>query len=339
MRMRFTAAMAAGLLAVTLSVAAAQGGGPVVRLPVVAVMPFDDAVISGNWGWTHHSRRWSPGAGVADLIASELVAEAEAWRSFRVVERDRLFEVLAEQDLGRDGRVDPATAARVGRILGADLLLMGAVTRFDVRTDHVSLPRTVGFDAERHHATVAFDGRLVDTTTAEIIARGRGTGNETSYGASLRRGELAGLDFGSSHFANSILGRAARQAARSMAREIAAELDRTIGPAGEWLAQADALVVYCETRGEQWWPTINRGARDGVREGDLLVIRRKRQDIFDPLTGELLKTIWDELGTMTVRSVEEKVASGPLAPAPHSPGQPQAGDVAILRGDGRGPAR
>lgn len=331
MRTQLTGVLASALLLLTLTVVCAQGAGPIVRIPVVAVMPFDDAVIGGDCGWTWNARRWGPGAGVADLITSELVSEAERWRTFRVVERDRLFDVLAEQDLGSGGRLNPATAARVGRILGADLLIMGAVTRFDVRSDYIGLPWRAGFDAERHTATVAFDGRLVDSETAEIIAQARGKGDDTRYGATIRRGDLAGLDFGSSHFRDSMLGRTAREAARSMAREISAQIDRMIGPACDWLAEADALVVYAERRGEQWWPMINRGARDGVREGDLLVIKRKRQDVFDPLSGELLKTIWDEIGVMTIREVDEKIASGPIVSAPRGPEQPQVGDIAIVQ--------
>ena len=318
------------LLAITIAAATAQGGGPLLRLPTVAVMPFDDSVVGGDCGWTYNARRWSPGAGVADLIATELACEADRERTFRVIERERLFEVLAEQDLGTGGRLDPATAASVGRILGADLLLMGAVTRFDVRSDYVGLPWRAGFDAERHVATVAFDGRLVDSTTAAIVAQGRGQANETCYGATITRGSLAGLDFGSTQFAQSILGKAARKAARTLARGISGELGQIVGPAGEWLAEADALVVYCEARDGGWWPMINRGGRDGVRVGDRLAIRRKMQDIHDPLTGELLKTIWHELGVMTVREVEDKVASGPLAGSPAEGVRPEVGDIAVI---------
>lgn len=331
MRTRLLAFVTLCLLAATVTGAVAQRGDSIVRLPVIAVMPFDDAVIDRGCGWTFNARRWGPGAGVADLIAGELAWEAEHCRSFRVVERDRLFEMLAEQDLGAGGRLDPATVARIGRILGADLLLMGAVTRFDVRSDYVGLPWRVGVDAERHHATVAFDGRLVDSTTAEIIVRARGQGDETRWGGRIHRGELAGLDFGSSHFAESMLGRAAREAARSMAREVAMEVDAIVGPEPGHIRNADALVVYTERRGDQWWPMINRGTRDGVREGDVLVIKRKRQDVYDPITGELLKTIWDELGVMTVREVDTKVASGPMVCAPDAPGVPGMGDVAVLR--------
>jgi len=44
----------------------------------------------------------------------------------KVMERSRLAALLAEQDLARSGRIDDATAARVGKVLGVDYLLLGA---------------------------------------------------------------------------------------------------------------------------------------------------------------------------------------------------------------------
>ncbi len=298
---------------------------PLVKIPTVAVMPFEDAAIEGDYGWTHCARRWGPGAGVADMITTELLNEAERWRTFRVVERDRLFEVLAEQDLAAGGRIDPATAARVGRILGADLLLTGGVTRFDVEDDWIGLPWRIGIDAERHHATVVFEGRLVDTEKAGIVGHGRGRGTDTRYGATVRRGDLAGLDFGTSHFRESMLGRASERAAHALAQEISARIDRLVGPSCEWLLEGDAIVVYVEGGTVM----LNRGARDGVQAADVFAIRRKCQDIFDPLTGELLKTIYDDIGVLTVREIEEKVSSGEVVPAPDAPGEPRVGDVAV----------
>ncbi|MEO7520789.1 MAG: CsgG/HfaB family protein [Gemmatimonas sp.] len=43
-----------------------------------------------------------------------------------VIERNRLSALMAEQDLARTGRVDDATAARVGKLLGVSYLFVGA---------------------------------------------------------------------------------------------------------------------------------------------------------------------------------------------------------------------
>ena len=47
--------------------------------------------------------------------------------SVDVVERMRLQEALAELDLHKTKRIDPATAARVGKLLGASWIVFGGL--------------------------------------------------------------------------------------------------------------------------------------------------------------------------------------------------------------------
>src|SRR5207244_13268939 len=51
---------------------------------------------------------------------------------FSVVERDKLNLVLKEQGLATTGAVDPATAAKVGKILGVKYVVMGGIDKFNV---------------------------------------------------------------------------------------------------------------------------------------------------------------------------------------------------------------
>ncbi len=60
--------------------------------------------------------------GLADLIGSQIVAV----ETIQVVERQRLQEVLAELDLQQTRRMDPASGARVGKLLGARYLVFGS---------------------------------------------------------------------------------------------------------------------------------------------------------------------------------------------------------------------
>lgn len=54
---------------------------------------------------------------------------------FDVMERDKLRQVLDEQNLGMAGIVDASTAAEVGRLLGVDALIFGEVTTYEVEPD------------------------------------------------------------------------------------------------------------------------------------------------------------------------------------------------------------
>lgn len=98
--------------------------------PTVAVMYFTNSALVGNADYQPLSK------GMAELLITELSRN----RNIRVVERDRLQELLAEQNLSSGDRVDKETAVRMGKILGAGHMLMGTFVidprenmRIDVR--------------------------------------------------------------------------------------------------------------------------------------------------------------------------------------------------------------
>lgn len=144
--------LAAAMIAVVPVMAQAQRD----TLPTVAVMPFDNNVLGSN-----AADYAALGGGVADLMRGALLRNP----GLRVVERANLAAVMAEQDLGASGRVDAATAARIGRLLGARHMIMGDITTdMDPRT---RMPRTITVHV-----------RAVDVETSEIISLGdRARGN------------------------------------------------------------------------------------------------------------------------------------------------------------------
>ncbi len=98
--------------------------------PTVAVMYFTNSALVGNADYQPLSK------GMAELLITELSRNA----NIRVVERDRLQELLAEQNLSSGDRVDKETAVRMGKVLGAGHMLMGTFVidprenmRIDVR--------------------------------------------------------------------------------------------------------------------------------------------------------------------------------------------------------------
>ncbi len=85
--------------------------------PTVAVLPFvNSAIGQANTELAALSK------GIADLLIIELAQNT----AIRVVERENIAAILAEQNLARDGRVDDATAARIGKLLGARHIVTGS---------------------------------------------------------------------------------------------------------------------------------------------------------------------------------------------------------------------
>jgi len=82
----------------------------------------------------------------AEILTNRLI---EA-KTFKVTERARLEEVMQEQRLGLSGAVESATAAKVGKLTGARLVILGSVSRLG---------------ANYHLST-----EMVDSETGEIMA-------------------------------------------------------------------------------------------------------------------------------------------------------------------------
>lgn len=136
--MKTFAALTAFVLAVP-SLATAQGGGK----PTVAVLPFTNSAIGKA-----HEELQPLTKGTADMLIGELAANP----GIRVLERDQIQKVLEEQKLSTDGKIDAATAVRVGKLLGVHHMVTGAfitngkgkmkfTTRvFNVETGEIEFP-------------------------------------------------------------------------------------------------------------------------------------------------------------------------------------------------------
>jgi TolB-like protein len=109
--------------------------------PGIAVLPFNNG---GSYGQGKEDFD-ALERGIAGMMISELSANPAA----RVVERQEIQRLLDEQNLGAQNRVDPATAARIGKLVGARYTVMGTFVDF--------------------YGDFRVDVRLVNTETGEII--------------------------------------------------------------------------------------------------------------------------------------------------------------------------
>jgi len=88
----------------------AQGRGQDTR-PGIAVLPFDNGGSYGQGKEDFDALQ----KGIAGMLISELAQNPSA----RVVEREDVQRLIEEQNLGAAGRVDPQTAAKIGKLVGA----------------------------------------------------------------------------------------------------------------------------------------------------------------------------------------------------------------------------
>jgi len=125
--------------------------------------------------------------GLQDMLSTTLVQSGR----FKVLERQELAAVRAEQDLGRTGEAEQATAAKTGKIKGADLLVVAAITGFEPGTSGVGggiggVGSRFGgaLSVSTQKSSIAMDIRLVNSTTTEVVAATRveGSARDTSIG-------------------------------------------------------------------------------------------------------------------------------------------------------------
>jgi TolB-like protein len=118
------------------AVAEAQGAPP-----GIAILPFHNG---GSYGQDQENFD-ALQKGIAGMLISELAANPSA----RVVERERIQQLIDEQKLAESGNVDPETAARIGKLVGARYVVTGQFIDF--------------------YGDFRLDARLVNVETSEII--------------------------------------------------------------------------------------------------------------------------------------------------------------------------
>jgi TolB-like protein len=99
------------------AIASARAQAPATdQRPSVAVMPNFN-----NGSVVNHADYDALGKGIADVLITELAAN----NAIRVVERDKIQQLIDEQNLGASGRVDKETAAKIGKLLGVHHMIFG----------------------------------------------------------------------------------------------------------------------------------------------------------------------------------------------------------------------
>lgn len=244
----------------------------------VAVFIFDDKT-DKSWRWWNNK---GVGDGVSEMLTTELVKSG----NYRVIERRELDQILKEQNLGNSGIVTQQSAAQMGKVLGVELAIMGAVTEFGYKkSDTGGRVKGIGLGVQSQSATVALDCRMVNTTTAEIVAADNVRKQKSSRGIRVSTPKLSFKD--RKAFDESLVGKAAREAVQDVIKLI----DKN-APNIPW--QAKIVTVKA---GKVF---INAGSAGGIQSGDVFVIYQKGEELVDPDTGLSLGSMDSKVGAIKV---------------------------------------
>jgi curli biogenesis system outer membrane secretion channel CsgG len=247
------------------------------------------------------------GAGVADVLIQELLKGGQ----FAIVERNAIDAVLKEQNFSNSDRADATTAARIGRVLGVDAIVVGAITQFAVQETTGAggslerLTRGVlgGMQRNNSKAVVGIHARLVNTSTGEIMTAAAGTGESSGSSTSVSAAStLASVDMTSLAFGSSLVGTAVNAAAHAVAEHL-----NSVGVKLS-TARVDYSGVVADVSGKTL--IINVGRKGGVQVGDRLEISRVVRSVTDPQDRtKVLRTISEKVATAEVTEVDDVSAT------------------------------
>lgn len=295
--------LTAGLLALTLILMATAHPGasePEDPVPVVQTLtgPKRTVAVSRFIAKSDFDARYGlsdVGGGLASLLTSALVASGQ----FLVVERATLSDVLAEQQLGTAGLTTAESAPPLQQLIGADYLIMGAVTAFSERQRGLGFGigfAGVGLSPQFRTGTVGLEIRVIDTASGQIVSSYQVAESvkSKSIGVNVNK---KGISLGHNSFAATPLGKAARQAVAAVVDQFARD-----AAAQPWTGRVVAFDF-----GEV---VLNSGSRAGIQVDDTFQIQRVLEPLTDPVTGRVLGQRSAQIGHMVVTRVEDELAFG-----------------------------
>jgi curli biogenesis system outer membrane secretion channel CsgG len=307
-RKLFLACLAGLLLAAWTLAVPAQSQTALTRKPRIAVLDFDYGTVQ-NYTSAMFGTNVDVGKGISDLLVTGLVKDG----TYSVIERKSLDKILAEQNFSNSDRANPASAAKIGKMLGVDAIIEGSITEFGNETKKQNLGGgggnwhgfgVGGFGHSNTKANVAITSRVINVDTGEIMAVADGTGQSSRSSTSMLGGGGnwdgwggGHADFGSSNFQQTIIGEATKAAVDQLTSNLVTQSPkvgiRTVVVEGVVAAVDGGQII------------LNVGGKAGIKVGDQLEVQRVTKEIKDPTTGTVLRRLSTTVGVVKATDVDD----------------------------------
>jgi len=275
-----------GFLVIAAFVLAGAGPAFAQAKPRVAVIEFKNKVSGWSWYWYH------AGEQAQDMFVTELVKRG----NYRVIERERLNAIMQEKGLSLSGDIDPKTAVKVGKLLGVEYLIAGAMTELGAQKTNVHTPWLRGIPSVNVGVSkmeCALDARAFSTSTGEIVWADSAR-EETSSSSVYVAGAGGGVDD------QRKLDKLVRPVVAKLAESLSKKTLSTSGVGGAADASGVAGKIAKVEGGTIY---LNVGSEAGVKEGDEFNVVRMGDPIKDPDTGEVLGQNESKVGRVRVEKV------------------------------------
>ncbi|MFQ3574528.1 MAG: CsgG/HfaB family protein [Thermodesulfovibrionales bacterium] len=268
------------------------------NLKKIAIIDFDDASVSANplmgpsmqllmglmGRQPMQPEKSKVGKAVAEMLATEIVKDGFV----KVIERNQLEKILNEHKLSASGKIDPSDAVKLGKLLGVSAILTGSVTQYSVEQKSSGF---LGIGSNTSIATVVISGKLIDTTTAEIISAVEGKGEDSS--SSLKIGSLARSDVS---IEQTLLQNATKKALSQIVLNLK-ENESKIKT-----QKLSAVIAHADKQGGFF--VLDIGKNSGIHKDMHLYVLKVTKEISSPTTGQVIKKITDYIADLKVIEVD-----------------------------------
>lgn len=266
----------------------------------IAILPFEAAKIAEQYGFkgtiqwgksnvTYEERADSPFSSVESIIAFAEAATQRAvdafvsTKRFVVLDRTAMEKIMKEQDFQLSDNVDPASAANIGMLLGAQYVVNGQVQSVSTNPvyDRKNTSKLLGYSG-----TVEIQITLIDVTTGQVTSSKRLKG-------STEAANLFGINL------LDLVESTPAKAAYKGLGEITSDMKK-------WLRDAFPVIgeifeIVKSKKGAAETLTITCGKDIGVKKGDKFKVYTEKEVEISGKT--IMKTT--DVGMLVVSKVEE----------------------------------
>jgi curli biogenesis system outer membrane secretion channel CsgG len=225
---------------------------------------------------------------IVEAFDSQLISAINTTRKFDIVGRSDLKDILKEQELGASGNVDVKTAAQVGKLAGAQYLLVTTIDDFEDSTEKMEF-KTLNLVGLKRKIRLSAVAKIYDSTTGKLLESANiqtDRKDERSDATELKK---------NAELTDALLLEAVKDTAERIANRVA----DVIFPA-RVLAKRDKEV------------TINRGEGAGVAVGQIWNVFALGDELIDPDTKESLGREEIQVGKVRIVSLTPKTSKAEI---------------------------
>ncbi len=275
-------------------------------LPVENNSSSHSVSVSGPGGtYTYNSATSSGGVPVQGIEAM-LMDVMHKSKRFRLVERKVLDQTLKEQDLGATGRIAKPSAAKIGKILGAQYLFQAVITHYEAGVEEKGggLGGLLGGSAgallgalsvKESKAVLGMNFRLINSETSEIIYTDQVEAELSESGLTFGGAGITG--------GGGLGGFMSKYAKTPIGQAVLSTINRGVYGLVKQTGTSPATGSVIKVKGNKIY--LNLG-QDAVEPGESLDLMRMGEQLIDPETGISLGGEEELVGSVKVTAAKEK---------------------------------